>query len=457
MKKSLYLLVFIIFSKIILAASVPTVLSIESKVINVNGKNKVVYTIVQPNGVWGYYGVKGESFNVIVKNNTDTATGIHWHGLILPNNQDGVPGVTQSLIPPHGEYHYNYKLVQAGTYWMHSHVGLQAQDLMSAPFIISDPNEPNKSNKDVVVMFQDFTFKNPEQVMADLKKASNSMSDMKGMNADKPDLNDVEYDAYLTNYHTLAKPQIVTVEPNSVIRLRFINGSAGTNYWINLGGLSGKAIAFDGANIRPMVGSLFQLAMGQRIDVLITVPNAGGAFPIIGQVEGLKKQTGLILKTPNTQIPEVSTINKTAMPALNYKQEYTMQSTNPLIAKPIKKVVQVTLSGNMQKYIWMINGKAWPNTTPINLTRGDRVEIIFNNQSNMAHPMHLHGHIFEIVEIDGHKLTNAALHDTILVLPHSTVKVVFDADQSGKWALHCHMAYHMQAGMFTVVNIKPGK
>lgn len=453
MSKYLKLCIFLMFSKVIFAVTNPTILSVESKVINVNGKPHAVYTIVQPNGTWGYHGIKGQKFNVIVKNNTNVGTSIHWHGLILPNNQDGVPGITQNIIPPHGEYHYNYKLVQTGTYWMHSHAGLQIQELMSAPFIISSTDEATKANQDVAIMFQDFAFKSPKQIMAELKKPKDSMATMGSMDSNKPDLNDIDYDAYLTNYHTLESPQIVGVKPNSTIRLRFINGSSGTNYWVNLGKLSGTAIAFDGSDIKPITGKLFQLAMGQRIDILVKIPSNGGAFPILGQVEGLNKQTGLILKTANAAIPKISEVNNNTAQALNYQQEYNMHSTNPLVRRPINKIVPINLSGNMQKYIWMINGQAWPNVTPIKLKKGDRVELVFNNQSNMAHPMHLHGHMFEIVEIDGHKLHNAALHDTVLILPHSTVKVIFDADHIGTWVLHCHMEYHMEAGMLTVVKI----
>src|SRR3990167_4386119 len=120
------------------AATNPIILQVESKTITLDdGRTKSVYTIVQNDGAWGYYGVKGEEFNAIVKNTTNVPTVIHWHGLILPNSQDGVPDVTQKSILPGNTFHYNYKLQQSGTYWMHSHFGLQMQDLMEAPFIIT--------------------------------------------------------------------------------------------------------------------------------------------------------------------------------------------------------------------------------------------------------------------------------------------------------------------------------
>lgn len=482
-KKSFSIILALLWMSDAYASTSPTVLEVKNKTIEVNGKSAEVYTIEQPDGTWGYVGTKGQDFNVIVKNETNVPTGIHWHGIILPNSQDGVPGVTQAAIPPGGEYHYDYPLVQAGTFWMHSHMGLQIQDLMEAPFIINDPNDPNKGDQQVVIMFQDFNFKSPEATfkslqsgaaMADMGKNADmmNMSSMAGMSkmtsssntqmsktvsssSEKPDLNDVQYDAFLTNYHTLQNPEVVTVKPGTIVRLRFIDGAAGSNFWIHLGSLSGTAIAFDGENIKPLGNNTFQLAMGQRIDVLVKIPPTGGAFPILGQVEGASRQTGLILVTPGTKAPNVSETTQTEAPPLNDEQELSMQAQNPLPSKPIDQVVTLNLNGNMQKYIWTINGQAWPNITPIQLKQGERVELIFNNQSNMAHPMHLHGHVFELIGINNQTITDGALHDTILVLPHTKVKVVFDADNPGKWVLHCHMAYHQEAGMMTMIQYEP--
>lgn len=452
------------------ASACPTVLEVKSKVIEVDGKSAKVYTIEQPDGTWGYVGTKGQDFNVIVKNATDVPTGIHWHGLILPNSQDGVPGVTQAAIPPGGEDHYDYPLLQAGTFWMHSHMGLQIQDLMEAPFIINDPKDPNNEDQQVIIMFQDFNFKSREATFKLLQSGAAmahrpigqnaGMSGMAGMphnkmSSSKPDLNDVYYDAFLTNYHTLQNPEIVQVKPGSTVRLSFIDGAAGSNFWIHLGNLEGVAIAFDGENIKPLDLHNFQLAMGQRIAILVKIPSAGGAFPILGQIEGTNRQTGLILVTPHAKVPSVSETTQTKAFPLNYEQEYMMQAQHPLSPKSIDKVIKLNLNGNMQKYIWTINGQTWPNITPIQLKQGERVELVFDNQSNMAHPMHIHGHVFELVGINNKSITDGALHDTILVLPHTEVKVILDADNPGKWVLHCHMAYHLESWMMTMIEYEP--
>lgn len=437
----------------------PTILEVKYKNIVVDGKNKKVATIEQQDGTWGYYAKSGSIFDVIVKNELTESTSIHWHGLILPNNQDGVAGVTQNPIAPGQEYHYKFQLKQSGTYWMHSHFGLQIQDLMEAPFIITDSHDSYKADKNVVVMFQDFTFKNPELVLKELKAKPSSenmqQSNMAMTMNSSRDINDVNYDAFLTNYHTLKHPQIVSIKPNTTVRLRFIDGAAGSNFWINLGSLNGTAIAVDGENIKPLQGKMFQIAMGQRIDILVKIPKSGGAFPILGQVEGTNSQTGLILTTDSAHVSEVNESSVHNVTALNYQQEYVLHSIHPLKPKSIDKIVTLDLSGNMQKYIWMINGQVWPNITPIKLKQGERVEIVFDNKSGMAHPMHLHGHVFEPVMIDQHKIIDGALRDTILVLPHSQVKVIFDAGHMGKWLLHCHMEYHAASGMMTVVTITP--
>ncbi len=269
-----------------------------------------------------------------------------------------------------------------------------------------------------------------------------------------PDLNDVHYDAFLTNYHTVEYPELVEVKPDSVIRLRFINSAVASNFWITLGGLRSKAIAFDGHAIQAFIKNKFQLAMGQRIDILVKIPKTGGAFPILGQVEGTNQQTGLILVTPHANIPKLNETTTFTAPALNYQQEFLMKSLRPLPIKPIQQVVTLNLSGTMKNYIWKINGYVWPRIKPIILKQGERVEVIINNDSNMAHPMHLHGNIFEILSINHKKIQDGPLHDTILVLPHTQIKLIFDANTPGKWLLHCHMSYHMAAGMMTLVIIK---
>lgn len=437
----------------------PTVLLIKKYQTQVDGKSTELFRVEQPDGTWGYHGVKGDMFDAIVKNQTDKPTVLHWHGLIVPNDQDGVPYVTQAPIPPGGEFHYHFLLKQSGTYWMHSHHDLQVQQFLSAPLIISDPKD-KASDKEVTLFIGDFSYKKPEIILSELKKGQmthmhhgSGQSSMSTSHAE-PDLNDVNYDAFLTNYKTLKNPEIVSVQPGDTVRLRFIAGSAMSNFFINTGILNGKAIAVDGQAIRPVESNQFQLAVGQRIDVLVTIPQGENAYPILAQGEGTAMQTGLILTTPKANIPKLNEKTSNKAGALNYDQEFKFKALNPIPVKSPGQTLMVNLEGDMMSYVWTINNQKWPEIKPLTVQKNKRVELIFNNKTTMAHPMHLHGHVFEVIEIDGKKISDGLLHDTVLVLPNSIVKVQFDADNPGNWMMHCHMLYHQETGMMTLMTYK---
>lgn len=430
----------------------PTILLVKPYSILVNGKKAQEYRIEQPNGTWGYYGVKGQNFNVIVKNETDQPTVIHWHGLILPNRDDGVPYVTQAPIPPGGQYHYDFKLVQSGTFWMHSHYQFQLQQLMSAPLIIRNPNSKNNNEKNVLMFLTDFSFKSPQTIWKQLRdKMTMKGSQLK--NKSKQDLNDVKYDAYLTNYRTLNNPEVVRVLPGEKIRLRVTDAAAASNFFVNLKSLSGKLIAVDAQRIHPITGNTFSVAMGQRLDIEIQIPKGTGAYPILAQGEGSTMQTGLILATPNAVIPKLSENAPHKARAITDQQELSLRALHPLVNKPIDKIITVNLAGNMKKYIWTLNGQVWPKITPIEVKKDQRVEIIFHNFTDMSHPMHLHGHVFEVIGMNGKKFAGAN-RDTVLVPAKGTVTIIFDANNPGNWMLHCHVLYHEAGGMMTFVNYR---
>lgn len=433
----------------------PTVLIVKKVPLTVGNKTTEVFRIEQPDGTWGFQGIQGKDFNTIVKNEINVPTVIHWHGLIVPNDADGVPYMTQPPILPGGEYPYHFTLNQSGTYWMHSHYGLQTEQYLSAPFIIHDPKERDSNIKEVVMFIADYSHKSPEAILKELKqgmKMSNTDSKMKI--SPKPDLNDVQYDALLTNYKTLKNPDVIKVKPGQTVRLRLINAASGTNVFIKTGDLKGTIIATDGQPIHPFPGTKFPLAVAQRLDVLVKIPDKDGAYPILAQGEGTRLQTGVILATPGASIPSLSEQAKTAEGALNYDQELQYKAVNPLPVKKPEQTLLASLDGNMKNYVWMINNQVWPNVTPLEVEPFKRVELVFKNTTGMSHPMHLHGHTFEVTEIDGHTLQNGPMRDTVLVMPHSTVKIQFDSNNPGNWPLHCHLAYHQAAGMMTFINYK---
>jgi FtsP/CotA-like multicopper oxidase with cupredoxin domain len=457
--KFFFMILTLLFSGMSFSKDIELLVTV--KKINVNGKEVMVNTVIQPDGTWGYYGVEGDQFNVTVKNKLKYPTVLHWHGMLLPNNQDGTE-LTQPLIQPGESYHYSYKLKQSGTFWMHSHYGFQEQTYVEAPLIIY-PKGYNPNN-DIVIMFQDFSLRSPEKIMEDLKKDAGSMGDMKmdmsnvkrtDKKETEPDLNDVDYDAFLTNYHDVHNPVTKKVVPGEVYRLRFINGSAATNFWINLGSLIGTAVAVDGNKIEPLKGSLFQLSIAQRMDVELKIPKSGGVFQILGQVEGKNNQTGIILYTGDNKVTNISERSLHKSQEFNYHQSQKIHAADKELTDfNSSETVNISLSGDMKKYMWQINGQSWPNVEPINLIKSKGYTLHIANNTDMSHPIHIHGHVFKIIAIDGKPIINGAIRDTVYVAPNSSVSVVMKANASGKWFIHCHMLYHMRSGMMTFIQTK---
>ncbi len=427
-------------------------LQIKEKTIHVNGKEAKVLTVAQPDGTWGLKAKKGEQFDVTLRNNIPVSSSVHWHGVLLPNDQDGVAFVTQFPIYPGQSYRYKFPIKQSGTFWMHSHVGLQEQSQLSAPLIFIGPEDSEIASQEVVMLLGDFSFKDPSEIFLKLR-TENAHGGMKMGEMSKPDIVEVKYDALLTNDHTLDNPEIIEVAPGSTVRLRIIDGASATNFFIDLGNLEGQAIAVDGNRINPLTGKTFELAVAQRIDILVSIPKEGGVFPILAQGESIDLRTGIILATKGVAVPKMSSKADKKAGGLTNKQESELRALYPLARKNVDQKVEIVLGGNMANYIWTLNGQSWPEVTPVVVTEGQRVEMAFRNDTTMSHPMHLHGHVFEVVEIDGKRL-ECAVRDTVLVMPNQTVVVQFDADNPGVWPLHCHILYHLEAGMMTVVRYK---
>jgi FtsP/CotA-like multicopper oxidase with cupredoxin domain len=216
---------------------------------------------------------------------------------------------------------------------MHSHYGLQEQLLLSAPLIIRDGGE-NPSWQEVVVMLADFSFTSPEQILAQLQ--ARQTDDMHGMDMhgtampamkSGPDLNDVRYDAFLTNSRTLADPEVVKVEPSDRVRLRIINASSMSAYHIALGLLKGNLIAVDGIPVQPVRGRTFPITVAQRLDIELTIPKTAAAYPVL---EGERKQTGIVLLAGEGQVTRISEMAEAASPPLTLGLERSLRAAGPL-------------------------------------------------------------------------------------------------------------------------------
>jgi FtsP/CotA-like multicopper oxidase with cupredoxin domain len=452
----------------------PTVLRIARRSIEVNGKPASVLGIQQPDGIFGIRTQVGDRFRVRLENTLNEPSLIHWHGLTPPWQQDGVPGVSGPPIPPGGSADYDFPLRFGGTFWMHSHQGLQEQLLLAAPLIIRDQRD-RPDQQEVIVMLADFSFTPPDQIFAGLKKGG-SMSPgamtgaspsapasggMKGMTmapgmtmggtAAKPDLNDVKYDAFLANDRTLGDPGVVKVEPGGRVLLRIINSSSMSAFHVDLGPLDGELIAVDGFRIAPVVARRFPIAVAQRLDIRLAIPRAPAAYPVLAVLEGESRQTGVILQAGGAPIARIPDNASTASSALTLDLERRLRAAEPLKPRKADRVHTLNLTGEMAGYVWSINNVAWnKDVPPLPLAAGERVELIFVNKTPMPHPMHLHGHEFQVVEIDGKRFAGA-VRDTVLVPPRRRVVVAFDANNPGLWAIHCHLLYHLDAGMFTTL------
>ncbi len=456
----------------------PTTLSLQRRTIEVNGRAASVHGVRHGDGFSGLVAEVGARFRVRLQNELSEPSLMHWHGLTPPSQQDGVPGLSGPAIPPGGAAEYDFPLTAGGTYFMHAHYGLQEQSLLAAPLIVRDPKRYADS-QEVVVMLADFSFRPAQEIYESLtgrKDAPNAMGgmggmpdmdmshggmDMSGMSGMEhmastspaeqmaaPDLNDVDYDAFLANERTLADPEVIAVENGGRVLLRIINSACMSAFHVDLGELTGRLVAVDGQDVFPVPGSRFPIAVGQRLDILLELPIGARAFPVLCILEGERKQTGVILAPKGAPVTRAPDLAAQASKALDLMLETQLYAARPLAARRTDRAVALDLTGDMASYVWSINNRVWTeNTPPIELVAGERVELAMTNKTMMSHPMHLHGHRFQVVEIDGRR-TAGALRDTILVPPGRRVVVAFDADNPGHWAFHCHLLYHAQAGMF---------
>ena len=262
------------------------------------------------------------------------------------------------------------------------------------------------------------------------------------------DLNDVAYDAFLANNRTLSDPDIISISNDGRVLLRVINGATMSNFHVYLGAIEGILVAVDGQEILPVRGRSFPIATGQRLDILLTVPVNEIACPVFFQLEGERRRSGVILARQGARALNYLDTADVIAPPVDLSLERNLQAAWPLPSRPAERTYTLALTGNMKNYTWSINDVVWkPSTPSFELRRGERVEITMINQTMMAHPMHLHGHRFQVVEIDNQRFPGA-LRDTIHIPPGKRVVIAFDADNPGLWAFHCHLAYHMHAGMF---------
>lgn len=448
-----------------LAATPQRRLIVGRRTIEVLGRPAGVYGLTGSDGRSGLVLDPGERFSVALENTLGEETSIHWHGMTPAPDLDGISETGYVAPLAAGETRGFDFVARPGTHWMHSHHGLQEQSLLTAPLIVRE--DASADEQEVTLLLNDFSFRSPEEILEGLRGISGmdhggmggmdhggmgsmSMGDMSMMDMmGGMDLNDVEYDAFLANDRTLDDPEVIRTERNGRVRLRIINGAASTAFWIDLDEHQASVVAVDGNAVTPVASSRFPLAQGQRIDLMVEVA-AGAVVPVFARREGDLARTGIILAAPEATVGKYAGLADQAEAPVDLSLEEKLSALAPLGARSSDASHMVMLGGAMAPYSWTLNNRSWSEREKLQVAEGQRVSLGFMNHSMMAHPMHLHGHHFQVVGINGRRLSGA-MRDTVLVPPMGTVVVEFDADNPGRWLYHCHNLYHMAAGMMSEV------
>ncbi len=409
---------------------------------------------------------KGDRFRVLVENRLDQPTSLHWHGLIVPNLEDGVPSVTQAPIGPGDAVYYEFVLQQSGTYWYHSHFGLQEQQGLGGPLIIEDPNEPHAYDEDLVVMLNDVTGIPVDEVIPKIRSGALevSVSSPYTLPDGAPFPIDVPYLGYLLNGRAPDNPWTQALKAGSRARLRLINGSGSSVFRVAIDGLPLTVIAADGEPVAPVTVDNLIVGGAQRYDVLVTLPESG-SHTLHAAALGDDKGALGVLHTPDvapSANPQRPAFAGKALRPSDLKAPYA--TTPP--AGP-RKTFEVVLGGNMRSYLWTMNNHIWPEPfaafagdnaeeSYYDVAFGDVVRFDFVNRTPMAHPVHLHGHVFRVLleEMDRADADNAPVRDTVMVWPKGKVSIEFVANNPGKWFFHCHNIWHLAVGMAQAVRYK---
>lgn len=488
-------------------------LTITDTVVNYTGRNKGAIAVNGQIPMPTLYFTEGDTAVIHVHNRMHHETSIHWHGLLLPNEQDGVPYLTTAPIASHSTYTYQFVLRQNGTYWYHSHTMLQEQIGMYGAIVVYKPNEIPKNEE--IVLLSDWSDENPHQIERSLhyatdwymirKNAVQSYSEAikskhlltklenewKRMHA--MDVSDVFYDRFLINGEPL---QIKSnYQKGDTIRMRVINGSASTYFWIDYAGGKLKVVASDGMDVIPVDVDRLMIGVSEIYDVEVVVPESGKSYqftatsedrtgkadlwlgdgeevsntplPVLDYFEGMRMMNDMMALDGNLKDMGMQmSLQQMDMNTVMYRESLdTMTTLNYNLLKsrvpttlpdaPFREF-HFELTGNMNRYVWTLNQKTISESDKIKIRAGENVRIILTNNSMMRHPMHLHGHFFRVVNQFG---DYAPLKNVLDIMPMETDTIEFHASEAyGDWYFHCHILYHMMSGMgriFSYENTPP--
>lgn len=398
----------------------------------------------------------GDVIRARFTNRLPEATTVHWHGIALRNDMDGAEGVTQEAVAAGGTFVYEFTVPDPGTYWFHPHVGLQLDQGLYAPLIVEDPGEPGRYDREVVLVLDDWTAglsTSPEQNLEDLRAGRGAHALHAAGGGPRSELlkgagGDVSYPLHLVNGRQPRDPYVIDASPGERLRLRFINAGSDTPYRVALADHPLSITHTDGFPVEPLTADAVIIGMSERYDVVVTA-GSPGAYPLVAIAEAKANQGLAYLRVggasiPSQSPPRIAELDRrvVGMAELRAAAAVTLPPGRP------DRTHRVILDGGDEGYRWTINGKSGDDLDPLDVRQGEKVRLEFENRTTMFHPMHLHGHTFQVVE----PVAGGPRKDSLIVLPDQRVAVDFIADNPGQWVLHCHNAYHMEGGMETLVS-----
>ena len=507
-------------------------MTVKDTIVNYAGKKKRAIAVNGQIPMPTLEFTEGDTAEIVVHNRLKESTSLHWHGVFLPNKEDGVPFLTQMPIEPGATFTYRFPIIQNGTHWYHSHSGMQEQIGMYGNFIMhkkADDKTFRKGIDDlptVPVMISEWTNLNPDNIHRMLHAANDWFAIKKGATQSYAeairdgrfktkltnewkrmlamDVSDVYYDRILLNGANITDLKNIEgklLKAGDKVRLRVSNGGASSYFWLRYAGGNITVVASDGNDVEPVEVDRLIIAVSETYDLVITIPEDGKAFEFMATTEDRTRSASYFIgdgiKQPVGELPRLKyfdgmkmmndmmrmdgnlddmgmdmSLNQMDMNAvmypevtshrghhgdgasgdivtLNYAMLRSPLDTRLAADAPVKEV-KFTLTGNMNRYVWSMDDRVLSEADKIPVKKGEILRITLYNNSMMRHPMHLHGFDFRVLNQQG---DNAPLKNIIDIMPMETDTIEFLADTEGDWFFHCHILYHMMAGMNRVLSV----
>ncbi len=511
-------------------------LTITDTIVNFSGKEKRAIAVNGQIPMPTLTFTEGDIAEIVVHNKLKESTSLHWHGVFLPNKEDGVPYLTQMPIEPNETFTYRFPIIQSGTHWYHSHSGLQEQLGMYGSLVLLKKKDDSTFRKgiddlpQVPIILSEWTDIKPENVHRMLHNANDWFAIKKGTTQSYTeaiktghfktkignewkrmlamDVSDVYYDKFLINGKS--ESQLSQFKAGEKVRLRISNGGASSYFWLSYAGGKMTVVANDGNDVEPVEVDRLIIGVSETYDVVVTIPNEDTAYeflatpedrtksasiylgngkiqlksrmPKLKYFEGMKMMNGMMnmdgsmddmgmemslqkMDMNTVMYPEIT--GNPEMKMDNMKMEGEMNQSNHSMNQnqdivtlnygmlkaphpttlpkdaPVREL-RFELTGNMNRYVWSMDNKVLSETDKILIKKGENVRITLYNGSMMRHPMHLHGHDFRVLNGQGEF---APLKNVLDIMPMETDTIEFLANTEGDWFFHCHILYHMMAGM----------